>query len=337
MPSRIACRAQLGALSMVCAAVLLVPLVLQTTATAVGPGRSGPATTVRTATSTFSFMYGASATVKVRGQKWVLSPSYSSGGLAIELYHHAGGYEYHTWTFTVPESSLARGRHDTWRLAPPSSSTAPVARVDVLFTATHHSAGVCKTGSETTYTGTLKGKVELTTGFKHVGQLGSKSMSFAHVSLLIDRSCTTKPVPAACATYTTADVIGSGNSYFYGSSSKAYSYLVVGNSETLSKPSGAYRYDEVDLIGASKRGSDSLQMSGKKGERVSGSITVTGKGSPAVSTYSCHISHKRHTETVSEWFTMSVKSSIVGHFELGPSLKIPGGTHSGSLDTAKFS
>jgi hypothetical protein len=336
MPSRIVGRAQLGVLITLCAAVLLMPLVVQTTATASGTGRSGPAPAVRSATPSYAYFYGASAPVKVRGQKWLLSPSYDGGYLFVELAHNGGGAEYHLWTFPVPSSSLTSGSHHTWTFAPPSSSTSPVATVDLRFTATKHSDAVCKTGSETSYTGSLKGKVELSTGFKHVGRVGSKSMSFPKSTLTVDRGCT-KPGPIACEAYESAGVPGSGNAFLYGYSSKSISYLLVGNSVTLPKPSNAHRYDQVELIdAASTRGSDKLQMYGKKGEHITGSITVTGKGKATVSSYACRMSHKRYKETVTEWFTISAKSSIVGHFELGPNVKIPSGTHSSTLTVEKF-
>ncbi|MHB8245887.1 MAG: hypothetical protein ACYDGN_11150 [Acidimicrobiales bacterium] len=290
-----------------------------------GSGAAGAATRQGAAIpedgSCFSCFYITSGSYPFRsgGLVWNLSfnsywdGSQSSVGAAISRYT-AAGVESHSWEgVKVPPRSFRNEGSGRWKIAPPAAATSPLMQVNLQFVATRHVADSCKTGSKTTYYGTLKGLLKLATGLK-TGTVGGKSVSFrAPTTAYLNKKCVPPLYKSPCYGGSSFGAYGGSPSstppMFYGFSARVDGISVT-KTVKLARPRGAVRTDSVYANEPPVSWSGStLKVTTKLGSLVTGGAVFRSSGAPQRYRDACYVRGVKHTEVTEYWTRTSYTSS----------------------------
>jgi hypothetical protein len=248
------------------------------------------------------------------------------------------GEEVHSWQFNVKTTSLAFSTKTGVGTLNAGTSASPVATVDLAFKSTKSSKVTCTSGSETIYSGTLKGEVELVTGLTGGGTVGGKTLSFTgSPEIKVDSNCSVPITPCGNETLwasgdnTALTLAGGGN--LTGTTST----VSVSREAKLKAPAGAIRYDATGMNSAApawNATTKTLSVSTSTGGIITGSATLTGGTDKTVKT-TCTLSGKKYTDTTIEDFTANYASpagkTITGHNKLGGNLVAPATNKGGGL------
>ncbi len=192
------------------------------------------------------------------------------------------GTESHYWSLQVPSGSFTNKGGGSWLVAP-GSSTSPVASVSLTFRPSKRVAERCKTGSAATYTGSLSGRLVLTSGLKKLGRIGADRWSFGTTTVYVDYGCVPVSTKRPCLP---GVMYEAGPSSFPAAYADVSGYqpgttdiLTLSKSVALSAPSNAYRFDDVSSSEpkATLR-SGVLKVVTRTGALVRGSATFKGTG-----------------------------------------------------------
>jgi hypothetical protein len=287
---------------------------------------------------------GDAATVKTtNGVSWTLSVSSSSDQVTVELARKASSspvaFEIHGWTFPVTSGGLTFSAATGTGTINPGAQTSPVATVDVTFqsTASKVVAGACTTGSETKYTGTLTGSVELVTGITGGGTVSSSSFNArsSHPTVTVYKDCV---APSKCFPSSTGfdedpsplanpSLLAQGASGRF--SGKSEDQVSIAEETTLTKPSGADRIDE-SLVQAAPAtwtaSTKTLVVTTEPSGLITGSVTISG-GKKSSTSLPCTKAGKSVENVLTFYSGASWASgagqALTAHDKLGGSLVMP--------------
>jgi hypothetical protein len=234
--------------------------------------------------------------------------------------------ESHSWTISeLPRKSLVAKGGGTYVLDPAKSYTSPLMSIDLTFTASSRKAVACASGSETTYTGHLAGKVVLATGLTKAGTVGATKLSFSKPNTTtVDNSCVTKtgnkPPCEKSSLVASFSLSGAG-------APSAEAYTPKGQPDTLSisayrqlaKPAHAFRYDAMtaEEPATTVSGSPPHAKVTTSGTFIAGHMTAIGSTSAPPQKQSCTLSGHTYSETTriyvaSQTSTLAAKSLLTG-------------------------
>jgi hypothetical protein len=291
-------------------------------------------------------MLSGAATVKTsNGVSWTLSvaDSNQTGGLEVALTRTVttggAGDEEHIWTFNSKASSLKFSASTGDATAIGGTATGKVATVDLTFKATSHKAATCSSGSETVYTGTLTGELELVTGLTGGGTVGSKSVTFnapdTTPQVSVDSDCVV-PTDDCVASTLFGSGAASGTSEAVGitetTSGKVFDFVSVIRELKLSTPKGSGR-DDIAIVQAAAPSWDSgtgvLSVSTSASGIVTGSAKLSG-GKATTTSSPCTWQGKKYTVKSTENTTAKYASpagkAITAHTSLTGDLAAPAST-----------
>ncbi|HEY1920429.1 MAG TPA: hypothetical protein VGH27_33080 [Streptosporangiaceae bacterium] len=282
------------------------------------------------------------ATVKTsNGVSWTFSvaDANDTGGLVIGLSRTAttggAGDEEHVWMFNTKASSLKFTKSTGDATAIGGAATGKVATVDLTFKATSHKAATCSSGSETIYTGTLTGELELVTGLTGGGTVGSKSVTFnapdTTPQVTVDSDCIIPTDDCLATTLfgagqeTTNEAVGLTET----SAGKLFDFVSVVHEAKLTTPKGAERTD-LALVQAAAPAWDSgtgvLSISTSTSGIVTGSATLSG-GKDTTTSAPCTWQGKKYTvkttQNESAKYASPAGKAITAHTSLTGNLAAP--------------
>lgn len=270
------------------------------------------------------------------GQTWDLSVGWFSVSSSLELVlghtvtTGGEGAEIHGWTVPVPSSVFSLDSTTGGATLDTGTHTSPLATVDVTFTATKTTDDPCVSGTETTYSGTLTGTVQLDTGLAGAGTVGGTGLSLGTTtpSVTVDDGCIVAAPPCqtealwdsgAKTTVPTAvgvDVNGTG-------------YTEVYQGTSLGSLVGAERVDEA-LVDSSAPVWDAttttLSVSSSSAGIVTGTATLSGGKAKALKA-SCSLNGKKHKETtvtdLNATYASATGAPLTAHMTLTGPLTVP--------------
>jgi hypothetical protein len=126
-----------------------------------------------------------------------------TNGFGIEISTpHLGGVEQHSWTGLASASQLTISSSGVMKLTS-GTALAPYVTANLTFTPTSHKtvSGNCLTGSETSYTGTLKGSVTVNTQLKGL-KLKGTGLNFKGNNVLTVSGGSCQLAPCAWSSWT---------------------------------------------------------------------------------------------------------------------------------------
>lgn len=278
------------------------------------------------------------ALVKAKGSSWTLSVNYSASGstnqLGIVLTRTVTtggkGFEIHTWTFPATTSSaLKKSPTNTWIL----KTSNVLANVDLTFTQTGKTAGICASGSETIYTGTLKGSVSFKTELGPTVTGTSWTVAGSRPSIVVSSLCRAKVnpcTPLESFVSGTAAPIGAGsNGTLQG---LKLDDVTVATTSNVPQLKGTTRGDVALLSGGTFTFNLTKRvvtvMSSSAGI-VTGSATISG-GSFSSSSTSCPYAGKTYKQmnAIDSKAHLASRSGqqLEGHTILTPTIKVSSST-----------
>jgi hypothetical protein len=274
------------------------------------------AATVRpTATTTTISLFNDGATVKTsNGQSWTMTVvdenSLDAMTVGIERTVTTGGAgdEQHTWGgFATTASSIKFSTSTGVGTISGGAATSPLAKIDLTFKATGHTAANCGGGgSGTVYTGTLSGEAELVTGLTGGGTVGGTSVTFNTKGFTptveVTKSCVPSINTCLALTEYVSGATGSApvaDGFTVTDAGKKVAEASVSHQVLLTTPEGVYREDEA-VVTTAKQTWDAktgtLSATSSSDGIVTGSATVSG-GSPKKTTTSCSYAGKSYSVT----------------------------------------
>jgi hypothetical protein len=301
------------------------------------------------ATSSVLYLQNGVAKVKTsNGDSWYLlvdwigdaGPTTADLEVGLErLVTSPSGVEVHSWSFAVKQTSLVfndkTGTLDT------SSQTSPVlSTLDLAFKTTSSKKATCAFGSETVYTGTLSGKVNLVTGLSGGGTVsGSLAFNVTPPEILVDSGCVPPPadpcVPEIVAGSGT--VTGTATELFAASLREGTldtNFVGLSKITKLSAPSGASRTDiaamedQAGKVYATYTGSSvKIASTGL----LTGSGVVSG-GKPKTATETCTYKSIKYDETVHYDTPANYSGKFSAKMAIGSPLTGPTSTKTGAYD-----
>jgi hypothetical protein len=328
---------------------LLTPLIV--TAVLVAPPGASGATP-----ATYTLRSGLASVKTQNGQSWMLSLftfSLAPGGAlvtdaSIARAVNAGGTgtEFHTWGVSTSASTFSFNSSTSRATLNTGTQGNPVLIVDVTFQGTSKKKGVCKTGSEWTYSGTLSGKVEVTTGLTGGGTVGGSAVSFSGTSTLTaDTGCVPPPSTPACSSgvgwlTNTSPWAGGAPLTLNG---RQFDYVVVSRNTPLKSPRNAQRTDEATINAAPApftKGKLNVTTGTSASSIVTGSATLSGGVMVDKRTDACTAGGKSHTETETDYnkvkYVSPAGKSITVHDSLGGALVVPAPVSTATMTVFSF-
>ena len=256
--------------------------------------------------------YGVAWTAAVNASLYTPTPSVTIGGVNVSVSRSTlAGTESHYWNLQVPGSSFTNKGGGSWLVAP-ASSTSPVLSMSVTFHPSTRVAERCKSGSAATYTGTLSGRLVLTSGLNKLGRVGADRWSFGTTTLYADYGCLPYSIKRPCRAgvlYGTAPTgLGSRYADVYGIQAGKTDIVSLTRGVTLSAPTNAYRFDYVtssEPKATLRYGV--LKVVTRTGALVRGSATFKGTGAKHTS-YVCYEKGVKHTARVTIYSTVVFSS-----------------------------
>jgi hypothetical protein len=251
------------------------------------------------------------------GHNWVLEITAFSGATTIGL---ETTNEQDGWTFLTSASTFtvnAKTGHATFRS---HNTLAPIAFINLSFTATKHKKQACVSGSETVFTGHISGSVTFIASSKV--KFKSAHVDFSSPFVTVDKACIAK-IPGGGNTCfggfwnAGSAVTASGNTPGLGSAPLTAS---ISKTVVLKKPAGATMTGIVfgsqsKPIFNSKKRTLSVKASGGL---IAGSALLTSKEPPDVQTSTCVSKGKKFKATDADYFAKY--ASPTGHQFVGQSV-----------------
>jgi hypothetical protein len=303
------------------------------------------------ATPTTVVLTGGLVPVKAAGDTFELQVSFVNEGVAGEpgylfvsldrtVTAGGSGAEYHEWQIPVKSGFSFSGGTKKGTLNTGTQAD-PIAVVDLSITAGAVTKGTCKTGSETYYAATLKGEIELTTGFKAGGTVGSKSFTIASSRISVDADCT-NPASNPCGAAAdwdsnlTEPYAGLGGTLAL--DGHTYDFLSVTDFTSLSAPAGSDRVDEAELNGpvaTYNSKTHTLSVTSSAAGIVTGGGSISG-GTFKASTEDCTVGKTASKETLystfnAKWTSISGKP-LTAHTALNGNFSAPASSTTADFD-----
>ncbi len=309
-----------------------------------------PSTSLAASTTESSYTVATPlASVKIaNGQTWNLQVSYSytkygstslGGLLAVTLERGSlSSEESHTWAVPIEtgspltfSTSTKKGTLDTGSLA------SPLAKVDLSISGSTSKKAVCASGSETTYTVTSKGSVELVTGLAKAGTI-NKTVTFGKGGYVVDNSCVRK-ISNPCGAGTSWGADDSLSGLAYGANLFSHNYVFVSKLTELSKSAvGASRIDGADMVSSApsyNSKTHTLSVSATGSSLITGSGTISGgkyKSGSEACTSGGKASHEPEVQTTKGKFSSPAGKAFTAHTVLTGKIVAPTSTSVGSFE-----
>lgn len=285
---------------------------------------------------------GGAATVKAaNGTKFFLTPTViydEVPSLGVNLARIVGsgktaGVEEHLWSLPMTASDLTFSSSSRTGKLDTGTEDEPVASVDLTFTATSAKSGSCESGSETIYTGTLKGSITLVTGLSGGGTIKAHGVTFdadGYTSELTSDDGCVASLGDLCKSALIFGVIGhvdvSGGDITYVGSSP--DEVGLEKRIVLSSPAGA---SELSLVSEGSPApvwnpSTGVLSISTGGGIVKGSATLTG-GKKTTASFPCSYGGTSYTMSLVSYqkakYSSPAGKVITGHEAIGGKLSGP--------------
>ncbi|MCW2496165.1 hypothetical protein [Jatrophihabitans sp.] len=213
------------------------------------------------------------------------------------------GYEAHSWQIPSKRSDFTfstSSRKATLNLGTGGGS---LATVDLAFAGKAPVKSTCSTGTDTTYPGTLTGKLILKTGLKNGGTIGSSSIKFKTANVISATGCDPGEPANTCVESVDFDAFpNSGTVDLFGETNpdNKSATISVSREVGLSSPKGASRSDEGGLMKGAlpvfNATAKTLTVKTESSGALTGSAVLTGKKVGA-ETSSCKVGSKKYALT----------------------------------------
>ncbi len=295
------------------AAALTVGLVSASAHAAVAHSARAARTTVALSSGGLQF--------RADGHLWALQVNADDDGSATVSistgYLH--GFESHVWVFArVPARDYRFSQSAGTFSLDTGSSLAPVASLNLRFTATSHKAASCGKGSGINFKGSLRGSVTLVTGLRHV-RFHAAHATFSGQNLLtVSRKCT-PPVQCSGGAWI-AGLAGTGTKTMaQGNAADPFGrvpfVVTISRLVKLSRPRYAVRDDGAVVKTSApvfNSGAKSLTVQAPNATIVTGGAVLSHAVIVIPRTVSCTAGGIRHVELVDQYIEARY-SSQAGH------------------------
>jgi hypothetical protein len=317
------------------------------------PGVSLAATTAPIAgTAASTSLYGDTSVTTSNGVAWTLEVSWEQAvsgvppvlGIGLMRTIPAGGTELHIWSFQVTAATLKFNAKTGVGKLNIGAQAKPVAKVDLAFKETSSKAATCASGSETVYSGTLKGKVSLVTGLAGGGTVGGSAVSFTAGTpeIIVDSSCSPAPANECLGLsgfVSDTDATSTFGAGFWGTEEGVALDSVDIESETaLSAPAKATRLDAAEQAAAAPTYDSTtkvLSVTTSTSGFITGSATLSG-GTVNTTTSTCSFGGKTYTRTATSDtnadYTSPAGKAISAKTSLSGTLTVPDSTGTASYE-----
>lgn len=237
--------------------------------------------------------------------------------------------EVHFWQVAdLPARAVMFGRAGSWTVAPRAGAISPLLRAFRLsFTpSAHRAASNCTRGSETSYTGTLRGSVRLASGIPAVGLLGKMRTSIGRSHATIDHSClVTKP---PCATTSVNWFESSGGLPFRqdaeGNTHNGRDTIQLNLTHNLARPAHATRTDSLLAAEpAVTSHGQTLIVTTRSGTAISGRAKVRKTSRLGTFRLACWRRGVRHTQVDTSWGASLSSTPLTAKTRLTGTLSTP--------------
>jgi hypothetical protein len=290
-----------------------------------------------------SSMIAASGTIAVKraGVTWRLGVHVSwiptetiVTAYLLRVAHHVS--EVHYWSVTaLPARAVTFQRSGSWTVAPRPGAIAPLfPAFRLTFTASaHRNASNCAKGSQTSYTGSMSGSMELASGLSSVGMAGSKKISFGRAShATIDRSCVVTKTPCAATSVNWFEGAVPFAQTAEGLTEKSTDTIQLDATTNLARPAHATRRDSLWTAepAAITRG-QALIVRTRAGTAIKGKAKLTKTGRLPVTHLACWRRGVRHTQVTTSWLASFTATPLTAKTVLTGTLSTPRATGSANI------
>ena len=302
---------------------------------------AGPAVALVTVVTT---LYSGSLTVHTaNGKSWHLTMGVNPNGDGSTselgetiLRSFPKGEEDHTWSDTIPQSSLTFDTNSGDGTLQTPQSVAALTILNLKFATTSRRNAACSSGSETFYFGNLTGTAILHTQLHAGGTVGGAHVSFAKgkTEVIADSNCTRSSSTQRCYKSMSFQANGNNLQTMWGAGPPGVGFVYLIHGVSVNRPAGASRQDGFSIDSSRAPAYNARAHTLQVWAASSGAFTGTGKftgGTLSRSVGACTVKGVTHTEHVRSYdgatFRNGANHPLVAHTSLVGKLIVPKTKH----------